>query len=90
MIINMMRVRPKIFMSQLSDLKAKCTNRQKPKNLIFLAEDVDMARGLLMDTHSTHALDLQSELCERIDEQRGNRSTSMSATLEESDRYSNN
>ena len=86
MIINMMRVRPKIFMTQLADLKAKCQNRQKPKNLIFQAEDVELAKELLMDVRSVHPLDLQAELCDQVDSQKINRNNSMSATLDESDR----
>mmetsp|Transcript_36160 Transcript_36160/g.35112 ORF Transcript_36160/g.35112 Transcript_36160/m.35112 type:complete len:88 (-) Transcript_36160:255-518(-) len=51
-------------------LKAKCDMRQKPKNLIFLSSDVDVAIEMLKNTSPTHALNLNEVLCEMCSEQR--------------------
>lgn len=50
-------------MQQMNNLKVKCDMRQKPKNLVFLAEDVEVAMDMLKSTLSTHALALSEELC---------------------------
>ena len=64
MIINLLRARPRIFMQQMNNLKQKCDMRQKPKNLVFLAEDVEVAIEMLRSTIPTHALIMSEELCE--------------------------
>ena len=63
MIINLLRVKPQIFMQQINMFKVKCDMRQRPKNLVFLAEDVEQAIELLEQTQPTHPLELNSELC---------------------------
>ena len=50
MIINLLRVKPKIFLHQMNYLKTKCDMRQKPKNLVFLSEDVEVAIDMLRNT----------------------------------------
>ena len=50
MIINLLRVKPQIFMHQINMFKVKCDMRQKPKNLVFIAEDVEQAIELLANT----------------------------------------
>ena len=47
MIVNLLRVRPRVFLPQLQSLKAKCLNRQKPRELVFFADDVQTAIDLL-------------------------------------------
>ena len=40
----------------MKNLKVKCDMRQKPKNLVFLADDVEAAIDILRDTQATHPL----------------------------------
>ena len=47
MIINMLRVKPKIFLNQMEHLKAKCEQRQKARNVVFVATDVEASINLL-------------------------------------------
>lgn len=63
MIINLMRVKPAIFMHQINMLKIKCDMRQKPKNLVYFAEDVDLAIDYLLNLQPMNPLELSPELC---------------------------
>ena len=40
MIINLIRVKPTVFIHQLNTFKVKCDMRQKPKNIVFYSDDV--------------------------------------------------
>ena len=48
----------------MNNLKIKCDMRQKPKNLVFMADDVEGAIEMLQRTESTHPLYLSDELSE--------------------------
>jgi hypothetical protein len=37
-------------MQQMNNFKVKCHMRQKPKNLVFIAEDVETAIEMLQNT----------------------------------------
>ena len=56
MIINLLRVKPKIFLQQMRSLKVKCEKRQKPKSIVFFGNDVEIAIDMLRNTQSTHPL----------------------------------
>jgi hypothetical protein len=64
MIINLLRVKPKIFLQQLHQLKKKCEMRQKPHNLTFIAGDVQIAIDLLARMEYRPPVALDSHLCE--------------------------
>ena len=66
MIINLLRLRPGIFMEQVSAFKARCDLRQTSVRglLVFAPEDVDAAIEMLANTQQTHALELNADLCE--------------------------
>ena len=51
-------------------LKHKCDMRQKPKNLVFISEDVEVAIDMLKNTEQTHPLQMSEELCEMCREQK--------------------
>lgn len=52
MIINLLRMRPNIFMEQINAFKARCDMRQNSSRgmLIFSSEDVDAALDMLSNT----------------------------------------
>lgn len=60
MIINLLRMRPSIFMEQINAFKARCDMRQNAARgmLIFASEDVDAAMEMLSNTSQTHPLEL--------------------------------
>ena len=60
MIINLLRMRPNIFMEQINTFKARCDMRQNTARgmLIFASEDVDAAMEMLSNTSQTHPLEL--------------------------------
>jgi len=60
MIINLLRMRPNIFMEQINAFKARCDMRQNAARgmLIFASEDVDEAMEMLSNTSQTHPLEL--------------------------------
>lgn len=66
MIINLLRLRPGIFMEQVSAFKARCDLRQTSVRglLVFAPADVDAAIEMLSNTQQTHALELNADLCE--------------------------
>ena len=61
-------MKPKIFLQQMRYLKDKCEMRQKPKNLVFISEDVEIAIDMLKNTHPTHPLLMSEDLCEMCKE----------------------
>jgi hypothetical protein len=48
----------------MNNFKQKCHMRQKPKNLTFLAEDVETAIEMLATVYPTHPLQMSVELCD--------------------------
>ncbi len=64
MIINLLRVRPRVFLQQIYNFKERCEKKQKTKTLMFHSEDVDQAVELLVSTLPTHPLVMSPELCE--------------------------
>ncbi|CDW75125.1 UNKNOWN [Stylonychia lemnae] len=64
MIINLLRVRPKIFMQQMQNFKIKCNMRQKPKNLVFIADDVQTAMEFLFNYNPVQPLEMNKDLCQ--------------------------
>ena len=52
MIVNLLRMRPQIFMEQISAFKARCDLRQTSARglLVFATEDVDAAMEMLENT----------------------------------------
>lgn len=66
MIINLLRLRPQIFMEQIGAFKARCDLRQTAVRglLVFAPEDVDSAVEMLSSVQGTHLLELNSDLVE--------------------------
>lgn len=62
--------------------KIKCDMRQKPKNLVFIAEDVETAIEFLSNTQPTQPLELIPELCAYARQDKTNLITSISQSPE--------
>jgi hypothetical protein len=79
MIINLLRMRPNIFMEQISAFKARCDLRQTAARglLVFAPEDVDGAIEMLSNTQSTHLLELNLDLVDCCREARTQSATSV-------------
>jgi len=61
MIVNLLRVRPKLFLAQLEGLRA--TSGNKPRTLMVHAGDVEAAANLLALAEPVQALVVAPELC---------------------------
>lgn len=66
MIINLLRIKPQIFMEQIGAFKARCDFRSTAARglLVFAPDDVDSAIEMLSNTSNTHPLELNSDLVE--------------------------
>ena len=82
MIINLLRTRPRIFMTHIRDLKEKCeptqfANLEEEEAMNFHSLDVDMALELLKTQLSTQPLEISDELtqeCRDTHAQQSNKS----------------
>ena len=72
MIINLLRMRPQIFMEQINAFKARCDMRQTSARgmSVFSSEDVDAAMEMLGNTSYTHPLELNNDLIDFCKEPR--------------------
>ena len=80
MIVNLLRLRPHIFMEQVSAFKARCDMRQTAARglIVFSGEDVDAAMEMLSSTLQTHPLELNNDLVSLCKEPRvSNRSSNL-------------
>jgi hypothetical protein len=58
MIINLLRVKPKIFLYQMEALKSKYDMASKPRTMMFYSNDIDACVNLLQMTEPNHPLDI--------------------------------
>lgn len=65
MIINLLRVKPKIFLYQMENLRSKIENRggSKPRTMMFYSSDVESCINLLTLSEPVQALELSDSLC---------------------------
>lgn len=68
MIINLLRVKPKIFLFQMESLKSKYERGAKPRTMMFYSNDVEQCINLLQLSEPMHALELSEELCQMCQE----------------------
>ena len=69
MIINLLRVKPKVFLTQMEHLKSKCDKRQRTKNIIFLPTDVEASINVLSTSPQMKPLEISGDLCQVCKEQ---------------------
>ena len=63
MIINLLRVKPKIFLYQMETLKCKYDRLSKPRTMMFYSTDVEDCMNLLQQADTMHPLEVSEELC---------------------------
>ena len=70
MIINLLRVKPKIFLYQMENLRSKIENRggSKPRTMMFYSSDVESCINLLTLSEPVSPLNLSESLCQLCQE----------------------